>query len=106
MKFFPFRLKGQNDSNRIALEIVSGALNYTRVKTLRKYAYLNILKILPPKNKIFRLKKKTQFFSYFCSTNRLWVLVRKPTVYVIDRNKKNNVYKGVKIIYACFRDES
>ena len=40
-----------------------------------------------------------------------------PTIYVLSRNKKNNVYpckpqfyyikvrfKGVKIIYACFRD--
>ena len=42
-----------------------------------------------------------------------------PTIYVLSRNKKNNVYpckpqfyyikvgfKGVKIIEACFRDET
>ena len=44
---------------------------------------------------------------------------RIPTIYVLNRNKKNNVYpckpkfyymkvrfKGVKIILACFRDEN
>lgn len=29
------------------------------------------------------------YFSYFCSKNRLWVLVRAPTIYVLIRNKKN-----------------
>ena len=64
--------------------------------------------------------KKLWYFSYFCSKHRLWVLIRTasarrfervPTIYVLSRNKKNNVYpckpqfycikvgfKGVKII--------
>ena len=75
---------------------------------LRKHAYSNILKILPPKNENFQIKF-FWYFSYFCSKHRLWVLVR--TIYVLSRNKKNNVYpykpqfyyikvgfKGVKII--------
>ena len=45
--------------------------------------------------------KNSDIFSYFCSKHRLWVLVRTasarrfyrvPTIYVFDRNKKNNVY--------------
>ena len=77
------------------------------------------------KLKIFQIKILI-FFSYFCSKHRLWVLVRTasprrfyrvPTIYVLSRNKKNNVYpckpqfyyikvgfKGVKIIQVCFRD--
>ena len=30
--------------------------------TLRKHAYTNILKILPPKNENFQVKKKSDFF--------------------------------------------
>ena len=70
--------------------------------------------------------KKLWYFSYFCSKHRLWVLVRTasarrfyriPTIYVLSKNMKNNVYpckpqfyhikvgfKGVKIIEACFRN--
>ena len=66
------------------------------------------------------------YISYFCSKHRLWVLVRTaslrrflrvPTIYVLCRNKKNNVYpckpqfyyikvgfKGVKTICAYFID--
>ena len=36
---------------------------------LRKHAYLNILKILPPKNENFQIKKPW-YFSYFCSKHR------------------------------------
>ena len=43
--------------------------------TLRKHAYSNTLKILPPKNDNFS-DKKFWYFSYFCSKHRLWVLVR------------------------------
>ena len=94
--------------------------------TLRKHAYSNSLKILPPKDENFQIKK-IWYFSYFCSKHRLWVLVktaskrrfqRIPTINVLSRNKKNNVYpckpqfycikvgfKGIKIILACFCDE-
>ena len=74
--------------------------------------------------------KKFWYFSYYCSKHRLWVLVRTasprrggsneyPQSMFLSRNKKNNVYpckpqyynikvgfKGVKIIQACFRDDS
>ena len=43
--------------------------------SLRKHAYSNILKILPPKNEKFS-DKEICCFSYFCSKHRLWVLVR------------------------------
>ena len=42
--------------------------------TLRKQAYSNILKILPPKNENFEIK--ILIFFIFCSKHRLWVLVR------------------------------
>ena len=67
---------------------------------LRKHAYTNIQKISPPKTENFHIKK-LRYFSYFCSKRRLWVLVRTaserrfervPTIYVLSRNKKNNVY--------------
>ena len=41
---------------------------------LRKHAYSNILKILPPKTEIFQIKN-SDIFSYFCSKHRLWILV-------------------------------
>ena len=43
--------------------------------SLRKHAYLNKLKILPPKE-WKSSDKKFWYFSYFCSKHRLWVLVR------------------------------
>ena len=49
--------------------------NYYICMSLRKHAYSNILKILPPKNENFQIKC-FYFFSYFCSKHRLWVLVR------------------------------
>ena len=48
---------------------------FIMLPTLRKQAYSNILKILPPKNENFQIKLLI-FFSYFCSKHRLWVLVR------------------------------
>ena len=42
--------------------------------TLRKQAYSNILKFLPPRNEKFQIK--ILIFSYFCSKHRSWVLVR------------------------------
>ena len=69
--------------------------------------------------------KKFWYFSYFCSKHWLWVLLRTasvrrlqrvPTIYVLSRNKKNNVYpckpkfycikvgfKGVKIARFAMR---
>ena len=85
-------------------------------RTLRKHAYSNILKILPPKNEIFQMKN-ADIFSYLRSKHRLWVLVRTasneyPHSMFLSVDKKNNVYpckpqvyyikvgfKGVKIIY-------
>ena len=43
---------------------------------LRKHAYSNILKSLPPKKKWKFTDKKLWWYSYFCSKHRLWVLVR------------------------------
>ena len=43
--------------------------------TLRKHAYSNVLKILPPENVNFQ-RKKSDIFSYFGSKHRLWELVR------------------------------
>ena len=64
---------------------------------LRKHAYSNILKIFPPKNENFQIKKSD--------------ILTSTHIYVLSRNKKNNVYpckpqfyyikvgfKGVKII--------
>ena len=50
-------------------------IGYPKCPTLRKHAYLNILKILQPKPENFQIKK-FRYFSYFCSKHRLWVLVR------------------------------
>ena len=92
----------------------------TTERPLRKHAYSNTLKILPSKNGNFS-DKKFRYFSYFCSKHRLLVLVEavltSTQIYVLSRNNKNNVYpckpmfyyikvgfKGVKIIYVCFRD--
>ena len=44
------------------------------VQSLRKHAYLNILKTSPPKTEF--LDRKFWYFSYFCSKHRLLVLVR------------------------------
>ena len=72
------------------------------------------------------LGKKFWYVSYFCSKHKLWYSLEPPqrggsNEYLqsmfLGRNKKNNVYpykpqfyyikvgfKGVKIIYVCFRD--
>ena len=46
-----------------------------REHPLRKHAYSNTLKILPPKMTIFQIKKFWHF-SYFCTKHRLCALVR------------------------------
>ena len=68
--------------------------------SLRKHAYSNILKTLPPKNENLQIKK-ADIFSYFCSKHGLWYSLEPPrrggsneypqSMFLI-RNKKNNVY--------------
>ena len=60
----------------------SGARNFVLLailnapnEALRKHAYSNTPKILPPKTVRFQIKK-IWYFSHFCSKHRLWVLVR------------------------------
>ena len=78
-------------SNRSDNKIV--LIDCIRRKALRKHAYSNTLKILPPKNGNFS-DKKIWYFSCFCSKHRLWVLVRTasarrfqrvPTIYVFEQ---------------------
>ena len=42
--------------------------------SLRKHAYSNILKILPPENENFQIKNADIF--HISAQNRLWILVR------------------------------
>ena len=83
-------------------EIIKPIPGVWKIYTLRKHAYSNILKILPPKNENFQMKK-FWYFSYFCSKHRLWVLVRTaspsrggsyeyPQSMFSSKNKENNVY--------------
>ena len=46
-----------------------------RLAIITKTRLFKYLKILPPKNENFQIKK-LWYFSYFCSKHRLWVLVR------------------------------
>ena len=71
-----------------------------RKKPLRKHAYSNILKFLPSKNENLQMKNSDNF-PISAQKHRLWVLVRTasarrfyrvPTIYVLSRNKKNNVF--------------
>ena len=64
-------LTGNHYANRTYLYNLG---RYQRI-TLRKHAYSNILKILPPKNENFQMKN-SDIFSYFCSKHRLWVPFR------------------------------
>ena len=67
------------DENFLGISLIFFFLNMAdtlpSVSTLRKHAYSNTLKILPPKNGNFS-DKKFWYFSYFCSKHRLSVLVR------------------------------
>ena len=60
---------------------------------LRKHAYSNILRILPPKKRKLS-DEKFGYFPYSCSKHRLWVLVRTASHHnlFLSINKKNNVY--------------
>ena len=82
--------------------------------SLREQAYSNILKILPPTNESFQMKNSKIFHISAQNIDCGYSLEpprRVPTIYVLSRNKKNNVYpckpefyyikvgfKGVKII--------
>ena len=89
------------------------------VMTLRKYAYSNILKTLPPKNENFQMKNSDIFHisaqnidcGYSLEPPRRGGSNEYPQSTFLGRNKRNNVYpckpqfyyikvgfKGVKII--------
>ena len=95
-------------------------------KTLRKHAYSNILKILPPKNENFQIKNSDIFHisaqyidcGYSLEPPRRGDSNKYPQSMFLSRNKKNNVYpckpqfyyitvgfKGVKTTQACFREK-
>ena len=49
---------------------------------LRKHAYSNILKILPPKNENFQIKN-SDIFLISAQKHRLWVLVRTASIFFL-----------------------
>ena len=60
---------------------------------LRKHAYLNILKISPPKKKKKISDKNSDIFSYFCSQHRLGGSSNEyPQSMFLSRNKKKIMY--------------
>ena len=69
--------------------------------SLRKHVYSSILKILPPKNENFQIKKKSDIFyisakSIYCGYSleppRQGGSNEYPQYIFLSRNKKNNVY--------------
>ena len=107
--------------NQIMVDDFAFLFNYTTVgrSSLRKHAYSNILKILPPKKRKFSDKKSNIFYISAQSIDRGYSLEpprrggsnEYSQSMVCSRNKKNNVYpckpqfyfikvgfKGVKII--------
>ena len=95
------------------------------LRSLRKHAYSNILKISPPKTESFQIKKSDIFHisaqnidcGYSLEPPRRGGSNEYPHSMFLSRNKKNNVYpckpqfyyikvrfKGVRIIEVCFRD--
>ena len=98
--------------------------NEMRDLPLRKHAYSNIKTISPPNTENFQVKNSDIFYisaqnidcGYSLEPPRRGGSNEYPQ-FVLTRNKKINVYpckpqfyyikvgfKGVKIIYACFRD--
>ena len=98
---------------------------YKYTHTLRKHAYSNILKILPPKTENFQMKSSDTFqisaqsidCGYTLEPPRRGGSNEYPKSMFLSRNQKNKVYPckpqfyyiqvgfmGVKIISACFRD--
>ena len=93
--------------------------------SLRKHAYSNILRILPPKNENFLMKNSGSFYisaqnidcGYLIEPPRRGGSNEYRQFMFLSRNKKVDVYpckpkfyyikvgfKGVKTIQACFRD--
>ena len=83
--------------------------------SLRKHAFSNILKLLQPKKENFQIKN---FDIFHIPAQNIDSNEYQQSMF-LSRNKKNNVYpcnpniyyikvgfKGVKIIYACFRDDT
>ena len=70
-------------------------------RALRKHAYSNILKILPPKMAIFQIKKSDIFhistqnidYGYSLEPPRRGGSNEYPQSMYLSRNKKNNVYR-------------
>ena len=69
--------------------------------TLRKHAYSNTLKILPPQNVKFQIKKKSDIFhisaqnidcGYSLEPPQRGGSNEYPQSMFLNRNKKNNVY--------------
>ena len=101
-------------------------LAHNKTITLRKHAYSNILKILPPKSENFQIKKSDIFhvsaqnidcgyslelpqrgssnkypqFMFWAEIRKIMYTSCKPQFYYIKVG-----FKGVKIIQACFCDE-
>ena len=72
--------------------------------SLRKHAYSNILKILPPKNENFQIKKKIDIFLISAQNIDCGYSLEPPRrqSMFLSRNMENNIYikvgfKGVKI---------
>ena len=79
-----------NMSTRESLDLISQMQSLFwpfAMRTLRKHAYSNILKILRPKHENFQIKK-IWYFSYFSSKHRLWIVRIAST----NRKRKYNVY--------------
>ena len=70
------------------------------IKSLRKHAYSNILRILPPKNENFQMKNSDIFLisvqnidgRYSLEPPRWGGSNEYPQSMSLSRNKKNNVY--------------
>ena len=101
-------------------------LIFSMTSTLRKHAYSNILKFLPPKNEYFQMKNSDIFHisaqnidcGYSSEPTRRGGSNEYPQSMFLSRDQKNNVYlckpqfyyikvgfMGIKIIKACFRDD-
>ena len=113
-------------SRFIAID-VSGDVKYYPISILplRKHAYLNILKILPPKkwkfsdtnSDIFQISAQNIDCGYSLEPSRRGASKEYPQFMFQSKNKNNDVYlckpqiyiikvefQGVKTIKACFRD--
>ena len=83
------------------MKLILYGLCYIRsIFSLRKHAYTNILKILPPKTEIFQIKNSAIFHisaqnidcCYSLESPRRGGSNKYPQSMFLSRNKKNNVY--------------